>query len=77
MSAKGIVLKGEFKNDELSNNQGVLEYDNGDRYTGQIYKMKRHGKGTLILEKGGSFEGQWREDYISNGTLKLSNGYFY
>lgn len=39
--------------------------------------MKRHGEGKLILSKGGSFDGQWREDYISKGTLKLENGYFY
>lgn len=31
--------------------------------------MKRHGKGKLILSKGGSFEGDWKEDYIIKGIL--------
>lgn len=39
--------------------------------------MKRHGKGKLVLHKGGSFEGDWKEDYIVKGTLELQNGYIY
>ena len=34
VSKKNIVLRGEFINDELKNNTGTLEYDNGDIYKG-------------------------------------------
>lgn len=71
ISPKNIVLKGVFHDDELKDNYGSLEYDNGDKFEGQVIQMKRHGKGKLILHKGGSFEGEWKEDYIMKGVLEL------
>lgn len=32
VSPKNIVLRGIFVNDEIKDNKGNLEYDNGDKY---------------------------------------------
>lgn len=34
VSPKNVILKGIFENDELKDNQGTMEYDNGDKYIG-------------------------------------------
>ena len=51
----------------------VKKYTNGDKYEGNIKKLKADGSGTLTLKNGNIFEGQFVRDYIEpNGRGKIS-----
>ena len=54
----------EMKND-LNNNDKIkiIEYDNGDRYEGQVKNGKREGKGTLYTNYG-RYDCNWVNDLM-------------
>ena len=41
---------------------GSIDYATGDNYTGDFVKGKREGKGTLTINNGPKYTGQWSND---------------
>ena len=58
VSCRGEVVDGKYENDEL--NFGTIYYSNGDKYCGEIYGLRPHGKGELFLRGKNVFQqGTW------------------
>ncbi len=47
---------------------GVLQYENGDVYTGEFIANKHHGQGTMVFKNGSVFEGIWSFGDIHDGV---------
>ncbi len=67
-----LIYSGTWSEDKY-HGQGILVYENGDKYTGAFVNGLRHGKGKLVPRTAGSTEylGDWAEDQISGqGEVK-------
>lgn len=53
--------------------KGVLVYPNGDTYTGQILKGKKHGEGKYERNDRNYLIGTWKED-LKNGEFEETEG---
>lgn len=40
----------------------VIEYENGDKYDGEVQAEMKHGRGILHYKNGGKYDGQWVDD---------------
>lgn len=57
--------------------KGVITYDNGDVYTGELRGGRRHGKGRLVFANGDVYDGDWARDVRSgSGALSTGTGIF-
>ena len=71
---EGIVdNKGLDINKILSKNKGIIIYENGDIYKGEIKDCKKHGKGSMIYENDKISKGNWENDKISKGNWENDN----
>ena len=53
----------------------TINYNNGERYVGQLRDGKPHGRGTATNPNGKRYEGQWRDGkFHGHGSLTLGNG---
>ncbi len=68
-NANRLIWDGEFKNGNPCG-KGILYFENGNRYEGEILNGKCHGQGTFIYPQG-SWTGEWREDkrWTGNGLI--------
>ena len=56
-------LNKKFDQLNINNNQlnnQIINYNNGERYVGQIINGLREGKGTYYFNNGDRYEGDWR-----------------
>ena len=62
---------------------GVINYDNGNKYVGELLKGKRHGKGMFIWAEGSGvvWYGEWKDGkrdgygiYIYDNGAKYTKG---
>ena len=54
---------------------GVMQYEGGEKYSGEFKDSKRHGYGTLTSATGKRYEGEWVNDLQNGqGTLISPNG---
>mmetsp|Transcript_32781 Transcript_32781/g.57032 ORF Transcript_32781/g.57032 Transcript_32781/m.57032 type:complete len:355 (+) Transcript_32781:7676-8740(+) len=82
---KGILsqLSAESDDSEDEVSEGDLKhmeiiYPNGDRYSGQTYRVNKHGKGVLRLKSGDVYEGDFKNDcYDGHGTYTSLSGFVY
>lgn len=55
--------------------QGTRTIGNGDKYTGEFFQSKFHGKGTYTYANGDRYEGEFfNGKFTGKGTLTCSNG---
>lgn len=59
-SVQDAMYHGNFRGG-LPHGQGVCEYGNGEKYTGEWYKGYFHGKGLLTLNDGTAVSGIWQD----------------
>ena len=71
-------LNKKFDQLNINNNQlnnQIENYDDGDRYVGQIINGLREGKGTYYYNNGDRYEGDWRNDKMEGkGIFYFNNG---
>ena len=65
---EGDKLVGQFEEGSLV--KGVIEYQNGVKYVGDLSNGVRHGKGKLMFNNDYVFEGQFVHDQISTAFEK-------
>ena len=57
---------------------GIIQSDNGNKYSGTFHHGRMHGKGTLILTNGNSYNGDWMNGLREGvGIYTFSNGNVY
>ncbi len=61
----------------LAKHKEIIEYANGDVYTGETLNGMRHGKGKLKCKDGKTYEGDWINDDIRYGKLTYKNTGYY
>ena len=58
-----------------ANEDGFLDFDNGDRYAGQLLEGKPHGQGAYLFANGERYIGDFLEgDYEGQGLFTFSDG---
>lgn len=67
--------KGGINNEGKPDGDGELSYkfddpDGRQSYIGSMKNGKRHGKGVLLYKNGNSFDGEFRDDDLWNGTFR-------
>ncbi len=72
---------GEINNDGIIKNNaqsGIINYSNGDKYTGNIIDGMANGKGYMIYSNGGKYFGNFLQGKKNGyGTYYLNNGNIY
>ena len=61
----------------IPSGEGVMQYRNGDVYTGGFADGQRQGKGICVFVNGEQWEGAWSRDTIDmdgDGALRLADG---
>ena len=59
----------------ITSNIKIINYDNGNRYEGEMRNGKKEGQGTYIFKSGEKYVGKWKNDtYNGKGVLTLANG---
>mmetsp|Transcript_4967 Transcript_4967/g.8470 ORF Transcript_4967/g.8470 Transcript_4967/m.8470 type:complete len:173 (-) Transcript_4967:84-602(-) len=55
---------------------GVLKYDSGEIYEGQLLNGKRSGNGKIMFSNGDSYRGMWKNDMMCDpeGIYIFKNG---
>lgn len=72
-----ITYTGKMKNNRM-NGQGVLDYDNGDRYEGDFKNGVFHGQGVFVSHAGWRYEGQFKRGQADGkGKLTAKDGQVY
>jgi hypothetical protein len=62
----------------VPNDEVIIDYPNGDRYSGQVKDGKKHGSGTLICNNDYRYTGEFKDDEIhGSGTYIYANGDIY
>ena len=51
-----------------------LEYENGNKYVGEVKDNKKNGYGTLTGPDGTTFTGEWKDDVFVKGTGTMPMG---
>jgi hypothetical protein len=75
--ANGIKYKGRFK-DSLKHGDGVLSFEDGSLYSGEISHDFRAGHGVMDFVNGTKYEGIWLDDlYHGLGKLSYNTGQIY
>lgn len=70
-----IFYHGKWRKDNLI--KGTIYYEDGSKYSGDIKKNKRNGKGDFTTEKE-KYSGEWKDDKKDGeGTLNFSDGTTY
>jgi hypothetical protein len=67
----------ENKTDSLKDDStdGFLDFDNGDRYAGQMLKGLPHGQGAYLFANGERYLGDFRKGaYNGQGLFAFSDG---
>jgi len=55
--------------------KGVRKYENGDKYEGEFFNGKLHGKGIYTYANGDKYEGEFVDGkFTGRGTFTCSNG---
>lgn len=68
------IYEGSWK-DDAATGIGLLHYENGDRYVGQVNKGNRVGRGVLTYKNGNQYDGSFEDGkYQGKGTLIIPNG---
>ena len=68
----------KIKYTDSKDTYGTQTYDNGDQYTGQFLKGKKHGHGILTTLSNRSYDGEWENDVPHGfGTNTFPNGKIY
>jgi|GEM_PF-3921331 len=71
----GTVHKGEWVNGLKSlENYVINDYENGERYEGQIIKKSKHGRGIYTWLDGTVYIGYWSNDLEHGYGTKTTNG---
>jgi hypothetical protein len=65
---KGIEL-----NKILKNIKGIMKYNNGDVYLGNLKDGKKNGKGVMIYTNGEIVDGFWENDIKKGSITKYNN----
>lgn len=68
----GNRFEGIWKGGKLQN--GLLNYQNGDRYQGNFYNNERHGLGLYFYQSGNRYEGVFSNGDKVEGTFHYNNG---
>ena len=56
----------------------TINYDNGDKYVGEVSNGVPHGQGTYTFANGDKYVGGWKNFlYHGHGTFILADGYKY
>lgn len=58
--------------DSVLNIYKVIEYDNGQIYSGQVQNNMKNGKGELQYTDGSSYSGNWKDDKMSGEGIIIS-----
>ena len=60
----GIKYKGDLKAGvpHTTNDKGIMEWPNGDRYEGHFRHGKRHGQGKRLNNDGSNYTGTYEDD---------------
>lgn len=55
---------------------GILKYESGDIYEGQLLNGRRSGKGKMAFTNGDKYTGMWHHDQMSDpsGVYQFANG---
>ena len=48
--------------EEAIGSLGILKYDSGDMYDGQLLNGKRSGHGKMVFSNGDMYIGMWKTD---------------
>jgi hypothetical protein len=58
---------------------GILKYDNGDMYEGQLLNGKKSGEGKMTFNNGDIYIGMWKNDMMCDhdGKYIFSKGHEY
>lgn len=74
---KRQTYEGDVKK-SFGHGEGVIEYDNEDKYIGTLKQDFRHGQGTYRYADGDVYEGQYENDQRhGQGTFRYANGNVY
>ena len=65
-----LIYKGKFTNGK-TNTVGMIMYQNGDIYYGQLKQMVKNGVGKLIQFNGGFLEGTWDQDKLNGMNCRI------
>jgi len=68
--------EGDFKNG-LIHGKGIMQFDNGDEYTGWFYKSAIHGPGVYETKLGYSLVGHFDNGVLREGKKMYSDGRVY
>ena len=53
----------------------TINYDNGNKYVGEVVNGKRNGQGTMYYADGGKYEGNWKDgNRYGQGTFYWADG---
>ena len=59
----------------VPNDEEIIEYPNGDKYSGQVKEGKKHGFGTFISHEGYKYSGDFKDDEMhGSGVYLYENG---
>ena len=73
-SASSEVSK-QFNQSESVEKDGFLDFDNGDRYAGQLMAGQPHGQGAYLFANGERYLGDFRRgDYHGQGLFTFADG---
>lgn len=70
MTPDMLIYQGRFEKGRTCN-VGMILYENGDVYYGQLRQTERHGYGKLIQYNGGFKEGCWEQDKLSGKQCRI------
>ena len=73
---EGNQYNGEWNNDKAFGTMDV-SYVSGDKYSGPLKDLKRHGFGTFYKVNGDSFRCHWEGDVIHGKGTSIENGVSY
>ena len=62
--------------EETMGSLGILKYDSGDLYEGQLLNGKRSGQGKMTFSNGDKYTGMWKTDQMCDpeGVYTFKNG---
>lgn len=74
-----LLREREVEQEQIAEQEAVqvqdFEMDLGE-YTGGLYNGMRNGWGQLKTKKGNVYEGEWRDNVLSEGTMECEFGFY-